>query len=515
MRRILLATIAGTLYFLGFAGFDLWPLALVALVPFFWGLDAHAAEQGATGALGFTRRQGFWAGFVLGFVLHVGGYYWMVTTLERFSGFPWVACIALASILWGFQSLMLGVFGALLHLGLSHGLPLMLSAVCAMCTSEWLFPRLFDHFWGASLHAEPLLLQIADLGGPTLLTALLVATNVALYELARAISTKRWPMRSLAAVGAAWAFTLGYGAYRLADTDARALAAPKLGVGLVQADMGLFQKRDDPEEGLKRHLEQSEQLEREHAGKLDLIVWPESAFGWLLPEAMKDVRRAVYNNRLHTPVLFGGLAIRDGGEREQLFNTAFLADEKGKILASYDKTYLLTFSEYIPFGEEYPQIYELSPNSGQFTKGKHMRPLTLGPYRLSALICYEDILPSFVRRMVREAEPHALVNLTNDAWFGDTHAPWEHLALAKLRAVEHHRVLLRATNSGVSAIVDPSGRLVAKSGVFTRENLFAQVPMLQGNSTYAYVGDFPGYLGVLALLVAALWTRLRRRTRAA
>jgi apolipoprotein N-acyltransferase len=514
MRRFGLAVGSGTLYFLGFAGFDIWPLALVALVPFLWavvGTGAGSATESAPGRLPVTRRQAFWLAFVVGFVLHVGGYYWVVSTLERFSSFPWPVCVLLASLLWGFQSFMLAVFGGLLHAGLELGLGLLPSAVAAMAVSEWAFPRLFDHFWGASLHGQPLLIQVADLGGPTLLTTLLVVANVAVFELARGLVTRRWARTTLITAAAAWAFALGYGAYRVAQVDTQVAAAPTLGVGLVQADMGLFQKRDDPEEGLKRHLAQSEELERDHAGQLDLIVWPESAFGWLIPDGLDDVRSAVYKNRLHTPVLFGGLAVRGEGERDHLYNTAFLADRDGHVLGTYDKTYLLTFSEYIPFGEEYPQIYELSPNSGQFTKGKHMRPLTLGKYRLSALICYEDILPGFVRRMVNEAAPHALVNLTNDAWFGDTAAPWEHLALAKLRAVEHHRVLLRATNSGVSAIVDPVGRLVAKSGVFTRENLYARVPMLEGSTVYAAIGDFPAYLGLAALLAAFLRKRLRGR----
>jgi apolipoprotein N-acyltransferase len=122
-------------------------------------------------------------------------------------------------------------------------------------------------------------------------------------------------------------------------------------------------------------------------------------------------------------------------------------------------------------------------------------------------VCLEDILPGFVRRVVREGSPHLLVNLTNDAWFGDTHAPWIHLALAKLRAVEQRRYLVRATNTGVSAVIDPLGRVIAQSGSFTRETLDAEVAMLEGTTPYQILGDWPGLVGTLVLA----WLTLSRR----
>ena len=116
------------------------------------------------------------------------------------------------------------------------------------------------------------------------------------------------------------------------------------------------------------------------------------------------------------------------------FNTALLADEKGEILGRYDKQFLLAFGEYLPFGETFPVLYDWSPNSGRFTPGTSIEPLVLGEHRISALICYEDILPSFVNKIVAHADPDLLVNLTNDAWFGDSTEPWIHFALAKMRA---------------------------------------------------------------------------------
>jgi apolipoprotein N-acyltransferase len=113
--------------------------------------------------------------------------------------------------------------------------------------------------------------------------------------------------------------------------------------------------------------------------------------------------------------------------------------------------------------------------------------------------------------MVARARPHLLVTLANDGWFGDSAEPWLHLALSRLRAVEERRFLVRATNSGVSAIVDPGGRIVAQSGLFTRENLRGVVRMLHGRTLYGRVGDWPGWLAGAFVALGIARRRVRGR----
>ncbi|MBC7171482.1 MAG: apolipoprotein N-acyltransferase, partial [Polyangiaceae bacterium] len=160
-------------------------------------------------------------------------------------------------------------------------------------------------------------------------------------------------------------------------------------------------------------------------------------------------------------------------------------------------------------GDVFPSLYELSPNSSKFTPGTHLEPLPFGEHRIGTLICYEDVLPEFTRQLVSASKPDLLVNITNDAWFGQSQEPLIHLALAKFRAVEHHRYLVRATNTGMSAIVDPVGRVVAQSGVFERASLVGEVAMLRGETLFAAVGPFPGYLALFACAFLAF--RYRRR----
>jgi apolipoprotein N-acyltransferase len=500
MRSYALAALSGVLYFLGFAGFGVWPLAFVALLPMLWVLEP--AQE-------LSRRRLWGVALTFGTVTKLGGYYWIGETLERFSGFPFVVCMLIAVLLCAYEGLGLVLFSFLYRDARKKGGRVSLSAVCAMCLSEWIVPPLFPHFFGASLHGQPLAIQTADVGGPLFVTGLLTLANAGLFTAGLALRARSRAFREPALALGAWVLALAYGGYRIAEVDARVEQAKSLRMGLVQADMGLFQKREDPEEGLKRHLEQSVELETEHHGQLDLLLWPESAFGWYLPEGAENVAGAVLGNRITTPTLFGGLAIRETKGKSRFFNTAFMTDASGHITGSYDKTYLLTFSEYIPLAEEFPILQDWSPHSGNFTPGSHVRPVKLGAYRLSVLICYEDILPRFVNRVIKEANPHVLINLTNDAWFGKSHAPWEHLALAKLRSVEHHRALVRATNSGVSAVIDPVGRVVAETRLFTRENIYAVVPMLDKNYAYRVLGDFPGPVSLLVLI--GLWLLDRRR----
>jgi apolipoprotein N-acyltransferase len=196
-----------------------------------------------------------------------------------------------------------------------------------------------------------------------------------------------------------------------------------------------------------------------------------------------------------------------------LYNTAVSSDPAGNVTGRYDKQYLLTFGEYLPLGETFPVLYQWSPNSGHFSPGSSLDPLVVDVrgerHPVTALICYEDILPRFTNDAVRHAKPELLVNMTNDAWFGDTTEPWEHLALAAFRAIEHRRYLVRGTNSGVSAVVDPVGRVIAHSGVFRQETVAATIHWMQSQTVYEKVGDWPWLLVSLALVTGCFVPRRR------
>jgi apolipoprotein N-acyltransferase len=491
-----LAIVGGALYFLGWAGFGFWPLSLLCLVPL-WGALELGLER--------TWRHTLAVAWLYGTVTCAGGYHWLVGFLDVFSGYGYAA----STFFWLLFSAYLGfnfaVYGLVYRALRWRGWEMTIVAIPTLLLIEWLYPSLFPTYLSNSLHDQTTLVQIADLGGPMLVTIVMALVNLSVYE------AWRWRGRWRDAPKAVWgltvatlALTVAYGIVRTDQIEARMKAAPILRMGIVQVNMGIFEKRTEALEGHRRHLEQSRQLEE--AGELDLIVWPESAYvdglRRSLPMNVGEVRRD-----LETPILFGGISTELVGGTRKIYNTVFLTDEEGVVRSTYDKTYLLMFGEYLPLGDAFPILYELSPNSGRFTAGSHVRPLTLGQWRISTPVCYEDVLARFTRKMVREAKPHVLINLTNDAWFGDSQEPWIHLVLSKYRAIEHRRYMVRSTNSGISAVVDPLGRVVAQTGLLTRENLRYDIHMLDGDTFYTRFGDWPGVLGLLAIG----WMLIRRR----
>lgn len=514
-----LAALSGTLHFLSFCGFGIWPLAFVCFLPLYVALEHPSV---------ITKRRVAAVGFTHGFVAYLGGYHWMAKMLEVFSGFNIGIASFLASFFWAYLGLLQLVLALCVRRARLNGYPVALSAVAfILCLEQW-FPTLFPSHFGYAFFDQTWLVQLADLGGPGLVGALALLIQAALHPLLRdRLAGQALTLRALRPLLASVVVLLlgvGYGAWRTQEVDARVARAETLHVGIVQAAMGVFEKHLYPARGHRLHLEGSIALESSQraAGQpLDLLVWPESAFLWTLPPNA-DLSRVLRFSRgaeqmITTPLLFGGLR-RDRDEDGELgfFNTAYLIDGQGAELGTYDKTYLLAFGEYLPLGETFPQLYELSPRTGHLSPGTHTRPLVLpgaaGDTRITTLICYEDVLPDFTRQAVAAGQPHLMVNVTNDAWFGKSQEPHIHLAMARFRAAEHHRALVRSTNSGVSAFIDPAGRVLTHGGLFTSEQLHAHVPLMTQATLYETLGDWPAWLATVASLVLLV---RRRRAQAA
>ena len=495
-----LAVLCGVLYFLAFPGPDLWPLSAVALAPLMVALD------------GQTPRRAAWLGWLAGFTMTMIGFYWLLELLQQFSGFGTPICLLFTAILCAYQSGRIAFFGWL-HARISlRGYPGSLAFALGFAASEQAFPLLFPWSYAATVHQVPALNQLAELGGPILVALPLVALNAAVAELVLARRAQRPPpWRLVLGLAAAPLLSALYGAVRIPMVDARTEAAKKGRIGLVQANMSLLAKRLEKEEGMRRHLRLSRELTRQ--GKLDLLVWSEtSVMSALEEEDVESVVPEQFAASLGAPTLFGAVIIKrvEDARNYVLYNSALLTNRGGRVVGRFDKQRLVMFSESMPFGETFPVLYEWSPNSGKFVPGTRYDPLTFGSHQVATIICYEDIIPGFVNRIVNNGDPDLIANLTNDAWFGDTTEPWIHLALSTLRAVEHRRFFVRSTNSGVSAIIDPVGRVVKHGGTFQEEAIFGEIAWLHGTTVYEVLGDVPWWLVSLVSLGLA-FSRPRRR----
>ena len=471
-------------------------------------------------ALDAVRARGAGAaarlGLAFGAAAYLGGYTWLWRLVEVFLGGRTAAGVLLfaAHGLWfaGAFALQAVLFRA----ARARGWPVALAGVAPLVAVEWLYPALFPLRLGNALVDRTLWIQTADLGGALLLSALTGLANAAAFEAWRLLRARlrgraapppraavgTWAAAALAGLAAA-----GYGAHRIASVERAASSAPALRLGLVQANVDVLAKSRDPERVYQAHLAQSRALLAEEA--VDLLVWPETVYSRGIAGPL-PVSGELLRGGLSAPLLFGAASVRTVGERRLKFNSAFLVGADGKIRTGYDKNLLVPFAETVPIAALAP----LFPHAQDFGAGTGAPALELGPWRIATPICFEAVEPAFVRRMVAEARPHLLVSLANDGWFGDSQEPRSHLAVARLRAVEHRRYLVRATNSGISAVVDPLGRVVARSRLLAAENLVASVRMLDGAPTlYGRVGDWPGALAAgLVGLMLALRQPLRARS---
>jgi apolipoprotein N-acyltransferase len=223
------------------------------------------------------------------------------------------------------------------------------------------------------------------------------------------------------------------------------------------------------------------------------------------------MHRTAVQRGFKTPIIFGGITVgpapEDSPFDEDKYNTAIMLDTHGRVVGTYDKVYLLLFGEYMPLGDWFPSLYDIFKNAGRFTAGTDVKAFEWGGYRIGVMVCYEDILPKFTGK-VADLDPNVIVNVTNDAWFGTTSEPYLHMALSIFRAVENRVMLIRSTNTGVSAFVDPTGRITGQTSMDGAETLTRDVPMMSGGTIYTRVGDLFSYLVAFGLIA---WVILRWR----
>lgn len=485
-----LAVTSGLAYFAAFPGVGIWPLGFVALTPLLVALRSQSPSQALL--LGWTS----------GFVATALGFHWLVPTLATHGGFATPIAALLAALLAAYQAGRLGCAAWLAARAAARGWPFELVFALGFAASEVAYPVLFPWSFAAIVHDRPALLQSAELFGPSAVTLVLLAANLSAAELCVGWLERRSPRYGRALLLALVApIAAGLGAWRMRAIDERSAGAEKARVLLVQANRPASGGAPDP-------LAENLQLRRAagDAPRVDLVVFGEASVDASTWESHAQALADNVFASSRAPTLFGVVLARPeprAGQRGEplFFNSALLAD--GGRVQRYDKQRLLPFAERLPLRELVPALEAWSPSSGRFAVGTPARPLALGPHELAVFVCYEDLMPGFVNDLVRAGSPDLLVNLTNDAWFGDSTEPWAHLALAKLRAVEHRRYLVRSTNSGISAVIDPVGRVVASAPPFRATTLTAEVAWLRDRTAFELWGEGPLWVtAALCLLFA-------------
>jgi len=364
-----------------------------------------------------------------------------------------------------------------------------------------------DHFltgfgWvmlGHSQFKNLWLIQIADMTGVYGVSFLVVLVNLLIFE--------NWRARSLLLkaniiVLALLSAVLVYGYSVIAHQG----NYQTIRVGVVQPNIPLAVDWDESRKPwiVDRNIQLTRQL---RAQKPDLIVWPETSLPGVISDS-PDLTGEIRANaaRLATPILIGSIA-QDG---DRYYNSAFLIGADGQMLGRYDKIHLVPFGEYLPLRPVLGWVNKFI-DLDDFTPGKTYKIFSLAPLspKFAVLICFEDTL-GYLRRHFARAGADFFVNMTNDAWFGDTKAPFLHLQSAVFGCVENHRSLARAANTGVSALVDPWGRIIAAVSngngkkILVNGTAFGELPLVHELTFYTKYGDVFTYLCFLCILVAGI-----------
>lgn len=500
-------------------------LGWICLVPLLFAVERQRSWRGAL-------AQGLW----LSLLMTVGVFHWLPGAVTEFHAMPgWVPWLLLplygaiaqpqligyALVRWawrGRHDLTTAAASALLYTGL-----------------DWLAPKLFIDTFGQMLHADLALVQVVDLGGVHLLTLLLVLVNEAVHvALARTLG--RAPLRPVRArlivVLALVAATLGYGLWRRAEVRAaQAHPADRFTAGVIQANVGNLSKlaaeKGDFEavvEVLMRYGRLSDELATSTTPP-DVIIWPETAyplaFGADRSSADRDMDGELrrYAGERKIPLVFGGYHVAgkleaDKLEADKLEHNSALVLDPGGDLQVYHKHILMPFGEYMPLVNDWAWVREALPRLATFGRGGTPLvldlPLTGRSIKIAPIICYEALSAEHVIASAN-AGSQVIINLTNDSWFGSEAQKRLHLALAGLRSVETRRPQIRATNTGISALILADGTLVDPGPVDEEAALSYRVPILDLPPTLVMrLGPWAGYTSLIAGALLGLALTLRR-----
>ena len=504
MRRLGLAALSGVLLICSFPKFGHGAVAWIALVPLLMALP------------GTSSGAAFRLGYVTGAVSGLGILYWTALVVSQYGGLSLPVGIAVMGLLCLAVALFPSVFAWMVARWVrAAGLPALLLAPIAWVFTEMLRRHtLLSFSWcllGYSQDRNLPFIQIASYTAVYGVSFLVAGTSAALAYAAHepGAARRRVTLVSLALVLVAvylqgrWALQRPFG------------ESGRIRVGLVQGDVRQDAKWD-PSQGWANVDNHLDLTRRAAAQGARLVVWPESAVPFYFdrtPSLADELRALVRDHGLH--LVFGNDDREEGrGDKYRVWVGAKLLDPSGRIAMRYHKIRLVPFGEYVPLQSVFTLGGRLTAKLVQevadFTPGTEHAVGPVDGHLLGAFICYEAIFPDLVRGFPsRGAE--LLVNITNDAWYGTTSAPYQHLAMAAFRAVENGKYLVRAANTGITAVIDPHGRVIESTGLFERTVLVRDVGFVPGTTFYTRHGDLFAW-GCVGAAVALTAATQRRRS---
>ncbi|MBP1751376.1 MAG: acyltransferase [Geobacteraceae bacterium] len=478
-RDYLLALLSGGLLAVAFPKPDLSLLAWVAFVP----LLLAAGQKSASKA--------FRLGFVSGLAAYGALLYWINIVVTTYGKLPLVASIVVFLTLAAYLALYPAVVMYLVRKGGEKGISIIFSFPVVWVGLEFLRSFLLTGFPWASLgysqYRMVSLIQIADITGVYGISFLVALANAVLYQAMKGVVAKEKkirPGRGIVLFLVLFSATMVYGYHRLGVPE----SGTPVKVALVQGNIDQSIKWDPAFQEATVTI--YERLTRQASARgADLVVWPESAAPFYFQEDVKDSARIKkLAADIGAYVVVGSPAFDNDGGSIKYRNSAYLVSPQGKIAGRSDKVHLVPFGEYVPLAGLFPFVHKLVVGVGDFSPGEGTFPLSIGKGNIGVLVCFEGIFPELSRGYV-QAGSRLLVNITNDAWYGRSSAPYQHLSMTVFRAVENRVPLVRAANTGITAIIDGKGQIRSRTLLFQEAYLEGEVRMGSGDTLYCRYGD--------------------------
>jgi apolipoprotein N-acyltransferase len=465
----------------------------------------------------------FFKGFLAGLSFNFMALFWVSVAMIYFGDMSIYESIAILIVMVIYLAIYTGLFTFLVAI-MSRKFPFTIAAPFLAVSIELLrnyitigFPWLNIGYSLAGISQLDKLTQICDMTGIYGLTWLCVLfAACAIESVSSDAKGKRYGR--IGALISALILILGtiYGSYRIDRirpflSNALLEAQPTFPnkISILQGNIPQDQK--ERPNRLKDNLEKYFKMTDQTASfEPSLIIWPEASYPYIIHSYENEL--STFNSRgFKSRFLIGSIFVdRESGKRKS-YNSAFFVAPGGEILGRYDKMFLVPFSEQVVFEDYIPFIRKLVPPiAGDFGSGKEYKIFDLGDKKFSVLICFESIYPAVSRNFVKDGADF-LVNITNDAWFGNTSGPYQHFEIARIRAIENRVYLLRSANTGISAIIDPVGNVSQKSALFEDATINSTIYFRKIGSLYTKIGDLFAYICTATTLLFLIISLIRKK----
>ncbi len=493
---------------------DLAPLGWLCLTPLLFAL---------TGCNSY--KEAFQAGIISGIVSTVGTYYWLIYTMTTFGGLSYLLSVVLFILLAAYLSLFWSLFTLTIRFLSAAKLPFILIVPFIWVSLEYLRTYLFSGFpWallGYTQYKIPHFIQVSNLMGPYGVSFILALSSAVICQgICRYFSKKIFPLKETIMFLFLLLLTISYGFINIREyKEPSKYILSALIQGNIEQNMKWNKDFQDKTIDIYGNLSKKA---AENAKGLDILIWPETAAPFYFQNKSRLNEKIIdISDSLNIPILFGSPAYKYEGKKVRLLNSAFLiAPQPGKgveTLARYDKMHLVPFGEYVPMKKILFFVNKITEGIGDLSAGDNANPLMFRTGKtntelvsLGTTICYEGIFPDLVRRFVKNGA-NILVNITNDAWYGRSSAPYQHLSAAVFRAVENGIYMLRSANTGVTAVINPLGRIEKSTRIFTRDYLTAKVSLRERTTFYTKNGDIFAILISFTTLISIIYAVIINR----